>query len=589
MLKLSNVNFKYNEHTIFRELNSEFGIGMYGIFGKSGSGKSTLLKLLRGDLKPEKGKITLDEKKYGKKDVAYLAQDFKIIDELSVFDNVENGDIREKKSSKELDNIINYVGLENKSNELVVNLSGGEKQRVAIACCIAQDSKIILCDEPTGNLDEKNSNQIFKLLKDISANKLIIVISHDVEMKKYCDSIINIKNNDFEYEKTIFPRKFKYSEVKIERNPNTIGEVKRYKKNFLNNFAPVALITIILVFVLISSAFGIDVLSQYTPPFKYGNYALVELNREYETETYEKYGNLSDDKYEELSNNNSFEIISHNGIENSISGFVNSTFDKPIKFEKTLTFVDDEVVLPYEYYKDVDLSEGEMAVHKNTGYKIGDRVFNTYDEQYYHVVDTFDDLNQEAFVVEKDGETRTSEEIAWYAFEEGVFSVDDFNYVTTKMKEDYGTGINQILIKVSDQKTTYEYFVDEFDITTDEILSQYTYDIRNSEILNKLLNIIKIIFIVLLCLSIIPILLLDKINKDKKYSDLTVISEIGYTKFITNKKLFKSRVIQLILELIIISILLVLVANLVDVKSASVLITLFLITIIRFVIYGFKI
>ena len=102
--------------------------------------------------------------------------------------------------------LLNEVNLDKKLNELVKNLSGGEKQRLAIARTLLLDKNIYLCDEPTGSLDQENTTIIFDILKKISLNKLIICISHDQKcVDKYADIIINLNNkiNYDYYEKMI--------------------------------------------------------------------------------------------------------------------------------------------------------------------------------------------------------------------------------------------------------------------------------------------------------------------------------------------------------------------------------------------------
>ena len=168
------------------------------IIGGSGSGKSTLIKMLYREEKPTKGQVIvggLDVAKLKNKKVYKLRrklgivfQDYRLLPKLTVYENVafalecigEKKDVIRTKVLKALED----VGLKNKVHEYPDNLSGGEQQRVAIARAIVNDPKLLLCDEPTGNLDPEKSMEIMKVLEDI--NKLrgttIIMATHDKEI-----------------------------------------------------------------------------------------------------------------------------------------------------------------------------------------------------------------------------------------------------------------------------------------------------------------------------------------------------------------------------------------------------------------------
>ena len=195
-IALANVSFTLNDK------------GMIFLVGKSGSGKSTLLNIIGGLDKPDNGDLILNGKNFKKfknKDldsyrntyIGFIFQEFNILEEYNVYQNIELAlNLQKKKITNiEMEKIFEKVGISSLGNRKINELSGGQKQRVAIARAIIKSPDIILADEPTGNLDSVTSNQIFELLKEISKDKLVIVVSHDMESaQKYGDRIIELED-----------------------------------------------------------------------------------------------------------------------------------------------------------------------------------------------------------------------------------------------------------------------------------------------------------------------------------------------------------------------------------------------------------
>ena len=174
-----------------------------GVLGRSGSGKSTLLNLLAGLDRPSEGKLLVagndlsqqnsaELAKYRRETVGVIFQSFQLIPNRSAFQNVElplilaGVDRRERK--KRVTQVIDRVGLAHRSRHRPAQLSGGEQQRVAVARAIVNRPKILLADEPTGNLDSQTSSKITDLMLDIvSENKsTLILITHDRKLAKTC-------------------------------------------------------------------------------------------------------------------------------------------------------------------------------------------------------------------------------------------------------------------------------------------------------------------------------------------------------------------------------------------------------------------
>ena len=179
------------------------------IVGASGSGKSTLLHLVGGVDRPTKGKVFIDGKNiyamnddklaiFRRRQVGLIYQFDNLIPILNVEENItlplelDNREV-DKKSLKEL---LELLGLENRSKHLPNELSGGQQQRVSIGRALITNPAIILADEPTGNLDSKSSDEIVALLKKSNKdyNQTIIMITHNMEIAKEADRIIKIED-----------------------------------------------------------------------------------------------------------------------------------------------------------------------------------------------------------------------------------------------------------------------------------------------------------------------------------------------------------------------------------------------------------
>lgn len=183
--------------------------GLVFILGKSGSGKSTLLNLIGGLDNITRGKIVVDgndlsrfnEKEYcdyRNNHIGFVFQDYHLIDELTVYENIcLSLDLQRQEDEEEILTALEKVGLAGYEDRYPNELSGGERQRVAIARAIVKEPKIILADEPTGNLDTITATQIVELLKGLSNECLIIIVSHNRnDAYSYADRIIELKNGE---------------------------------------------------------------------------------------------------------------------------------------------------------------------------------------------------------------------------------------------------------------------------------------------------------------------------------------------------------------------------------------------------------
>ena len=212
MIKIENAIKKYKDQVVLNDLNLELDeFGLVAIRGESGSGKTTLLNCLSGLDSFTSGTVTGIKKG----DVSFIFQDFQLIDNLTIKENLL---IVTDNKSNEIEEALEKVDIRFPDKK-INQLSGGQKQRVAIARALLLNTKYIFADEPTGNLDSNTAENIVKLLKEISKEHLVFVVTHNVELfSKYCDRLItlkdgkiidDIKNNDLEIDDTSLVTKSK--------------------------------------------------------------------------------------------------------------------------------------------------------------------------------------------------------------------------------------------------------------------------------------------------------------------------------------------------------------------------------------------
>ncbi|MCR5630047.1 ATP-binding cassette domain-containing protein [Eubacterium sp.] len=204
-IEMKNIGKSYGDKVILKDFDLKVRKGVFlGIKGESGKGKTTLLNII-GTLESFEGEYKLNgedvdfedkkkKRKYLKDDIGYLFQNYALIDDLSVYDNlVIVLDKKDKENEKELlDNVLKKVGLDSSYlYKKIYTCSGGEQQRIAIARLMLKDCNIILADEPTGSLDEKNKEIVMNLICDLNREgKTVIMVSHDDEALSYCSDLM---------------------------------------------------------------------------------------------------------------------------------------------------------------------------------------------------------------------------------------------------------------------------------------------------------------------------------------------------------------------------------------------------------------
>lgn len=212
ILTLKKINKRFGNTTIFDQFNLEINMGeSIAIIGKSGSGKSTLLNIISLIEPIDSGEIIFENKDISslsdskkidflRENIGFLYQNYALIENETVKTNVEIGlkyrkDINNKEArNNEVNRLLALVGMEGFEDRLIYTLSGGEQQRTALARLIGKPSKIILADEPTGNLDKANSEIIMNLLlKEKEKGKSVIVVTHNESHLELFDKVITLK------------------------------------------------------------------------------------------------------------------------------------------------------------------------------------------------------------------------------------------------------------------------------------------------------------------------------------------------------------------------------------------------------------
>ncbi|MBN2941317.1 MAG: putative bacteriocin export ABC transporter [Streptococcus sp.] len=207
MIELRNINKGFDDRIVLENLNYNFYEGnSYALIGASGAGKTTLLNIIGKLEEADSGDIIVNdinlnnikEKDYFKNYLSYLFQNFGLIENKSIQENLMLAFVGEKigklEKQQKMNEALKRVHLDVKLNRKIYTLSGGEAQRVALAKTILKDSPIILADEPTASVDQKNSEEIIELILSLKKeNKIIIIATHSPDIYNQVDHILEIK------------------------------------------------------------------------------------------------------------------------------------------------------------------------------------------------------------------------------------------------------------------------------------------------------------------------------------------------------------------------------------------------------------
>ncbi len=278
MLELKNVSkFYYSKGIIatgFSKVSLKFEPGEFvAITGESGSGKSTLLNVISGLDSYEEGEMYIngeetshytekDYEVYRRKYIGNIFQNFNLVNSYTVYQNIELIMLINGKTKKEVKEIvlelIKKVDLYKYRNTKVSKLSGGQKQRVAIARALAQETPIILADEPTGNLDKRSSESVLKLLHEISKDKLVIVVTHNYDqIEEYTTRKIVMHDGRVMEDKKIKNHK-KVENIKISNSKDIrpLSKLRLGVRNTFNIIPKFLLILSVYIFIVYAMFFA---------------------------------------------------------------------------------------------------------------------------------------------------------------------------------------------------------------------------------------------------------------------------------------------------------------------------------------------
>lgn len=212
LLSLKDVSYRYEgaKRDVFNNVNIDFEKGkVYGIIGKSGAGKSTLLSLISGLDTCKSGEVLYNDKSlknidrdlYRAKDIGVIFQGYNLLLNATAKENIllsmNISNSKQENKDKYIDDLLKDVGIDSdKANRKILNLSGGEQQRIGIARALSHNPDIIIADEPTGNLDNETEEKIMDILVSLAHkhNKCVIIVTHSKKVCSYLDEIWGLKS-----------------------------------------------------------------------------------------------------------------------------------------------------------------------------------------------------------------------------------------------------------------------------------------------------------------------------------------------------------------------------------------------------------
>ena len=331
MIELQNINKFYKSgqgkfHAL-KDINIKFPEkGLVFITGKSGSGKSTLLNIIGGIDGYDDGDLIINDvstKNFTKKDynsyrntyIGFIFQEFNVIKNLTVYENIalsiQLHNEKVKKHHEEIMNVIEQVGLKGKEKRKMNQISGGERQRVAIARSLIKNPQVIIADEPTGNLDKKNRDTVMNILKKLSEDRLVLVVTHDKYLAElYGDRAITLKDGQIVKDVYFKEETEKFNESNLNLKPispslvtsMTLG-VKSFRLNLVRYILIILLFSASLIFAgSVVNLFLADTTKEYADYQKTYNNFVVDLNKLYDEDNYKIQTGFNLIEYSDYSN-----------------------------------------------------------------------------------------------------------------------------------------------------------------------------------------------------------------------------------------------------------------------------------------------
>ena len=532
MLELKNVCKKYDRE-VLKKINLKFGNkGFICLVGESGSGKTTLLNIIGGLEQPDSGKVifngnnikNINSSFYSNQLVSFINQNYNLIDKYTVLENILLPiELRRIRSPCNVNKILKMLSIYSLKNKKVVSLSGGEKQRVAIARCIVQNTRVILADEPTGALDSENAYSVMRILKNLSKQKLVIVVTHNIELaNSFADGIIKINDGKI-CSKLKIINKNKYSKIKCNRKIKlSFIKLVKYAIKNLNNK--------LLRNILIILAFTIGLLSlEIVLSIKTG------FNKELDSLNKSSFFNyplvISKNNYvDDFSN----KVENKNGVNVKKGSFVTNEIDD--KLISLVNNIDKKYVNGITYYRDID-------------YEFKSISYVNPSNNYFYLVSGRMPENKNEVLIMYDEEDSISDKLYNYldvannGLINNVFKVNDKELIITgivKSNNDYFKSLSGILYSndLFDNEITDIYiYANNLKAKNKikDLLKDYEIFDNAEEVVNltkKMVNGISLVLILFsvisLIVSMIMIFVISYISVMERNKDIGIYKSIGF-------------------------------------------------------------
>ena len=532
MLELKNVCKKYDRE-VLKKINLKFGNkGFICLVGESGSGKTTLLNIIGGLEQPDSGKVifngnnikNIDSSFYSNQLVSFINQNYNLIDKYTVLENILLPiDLRRIRSPCNVDNILKMLGIYSLKNKKVISLSGGEKQRVAIARCIVQNTRVILADEPTGALDSENAYSVMRILKNLSKQKLVIVVTHNIELaNSFADDIIKINDGKI-YSKLKVINKNIYSKIKCNRKIKLsfIKLVKYAIKNLNNKLLRNILTILAFTIGLLSLGIVLSIKTGFNKELdslnksSFFNYPLVISKNNY---------------VDDFSN----KIENKNGVNVKKGSFVTNEIDD--KLISLVNNIDKKYVNGITYYRDID-------------YEFKSISYVNPSNNYFYLVSGRMPENKNEVLILYDEEDSISDKLYNYldvsnnGLINNVFKVNDKELIITgivKSNNDYFKSLSGILYSndLFDNEITDIYiYANNLNSKNKikDLLKDYEIFDNAEEVVNLTkkmvdgISLVLILFSVIsLIVSMIMIFVISYISVMERNKDIGIYKSIGF-------------------------------------------------------------
>ena len=530
MLELKNVCKKYDRE-VLKKINLKFGNkGFICLVGESGSGKTTLLNIIGGVEQPDSGKVifngnnikNIDSSFYSNQLISFINQNYNLIDKYTVLENILLPiELRRIRSPCNVDNILKMLGIYSLKNKKVISLSGGEKQRLAIARCIVQNTRVILADEPTGALDSENAYSVMRILKNLSKQKLVIVVTHNIELaNSFADDIIKINDGKIcsklkvinKYSKIKCNRKIKLSFIKLVKYA-----IKNLNNKLLRNILTILAFTIGLLSlgIVLSIKTGFNKELDYLNKSSFFNYPLVISKNNY---------------VDDFSN----KVENKNGVNVKKGSFVTNEIDD--KLISLVNNIDKKYVNGITYYRDID-------------YEFKSISYVNPSNNYFYLVSGRMPENKNEVMILYDEEDSISDKLYNYldvsnnGLINNIFKVNDKELIITgivKSNNDYFKSLSGILYSndLFDNEITDIYiYANNLNSKNKikDLLKDYEIFDNTEEVVNltkKMVDGISLVLILFsmisLIVSMIMIFVISYISVMERNKDIGIYKSIGF-------------------------------------------------------------